>query len=104
MFLFRVSWVVFLLSLFFPSPTPSYDHPVLFYIGVFIVEKTGSDKHFAAIYDCRFGFGRNLIVVLALKSIRLYASLRLVKLMDLESDVDNVYEVEKILDAKRKVS
>ena len=24
--------------------------------------------------------------------------------MDLESDVDNIYEVEKILDAKRKVS
>ena len=70
------------------------------------MEKTGSDKHFAAIYDCdcRFGFGRNIIVALALKSIRLHASLRLVKLMDLESDVDNIYEVEKILDAKRKVS
>ena len=31
-------------------------------------------------------------------------SLLLVGLMDLESDVDNIYEVEKILDAKRKVS
>ena len=70
----------------------------------------GLCKHFAAIYDCRFI--RNAIICITSCggfSVRLSASsicvsLQLVEPMDPESDVDNIYEVEKILDVKRKVS